>query len=1039
MYSSVNNHDTSSSILSLKEIFAVIVVFAFVLYLLFPKGDIELLLEEGEKHTNLSINYLESMLLYHPDNTKLKMMLVKKYDHIGEFQKALALNQELLQTIHDKETLIQLYKTQYLLEKTNYFKTGDKRLLPRLKKRLLDYYNYTKEQRDILFFYAETTNIDYDYLKYHSLKDLMQEQPSMIDYELQKIRFYLAEKLGYKEDAYRQLIDLLNYPEIESQLQEYAIASLISHHEYERAATITQNLMLNAFESAEIVKYFQLALYSLSQNKERKKGAITALVRSYVSVKELNSDDIYMVINKLLQNSELKESAHFAYQLFNEMAEKFDEKSIELVMNILTYDSQLDKALEVSSFAYNKYHQQKYLDKTIQFSLWSGRVKEATTLNIEGYQTYAERKYERYLLQHTSLDDGYEILGKIYQQRVTKGDYAFVNKLSTYFHYTGEMEKAETFFTQALAKHPQKALHAAAVNFSFDNSHFEKAFSLYEAYTSLYGIDKELQTKTIKRLIAGKKFKQAYRLTKELHQEKKLKEKRFLVDLSWYHKDYHYLHKALWHDEKYAKLNSTGYERLIFLERGLTDCKRVSYLYQQAWEKTQRNDYLLALFYDLFEKKRFQTFGHYIETLTPAQKIQFEKDINYNILLANYYIQTQQLNLALNFFNKALELSPNRVETHQSYLWFLLDNYAKNSMLKENIVTELALLENNPTLQESVGIPAVMAAMLLKKYQLASRWNRALLKANPFNSEYRQVSRDLALTEQTKLYESYDKMLNNSYLNGQVSLTKNHLSEITNVKESNVAYEWKLYKNINSKLSLTHYEYQNSNQANSEETSLEFALRNTQEQFLWDIKVASHSATNDYLSASLNLGYQLSSFTINLESKYQNKTTLTPQLEQNGLESGVSIALTDALSRRISVGLLYKKSHFESQQGEALGTAETTQLSANYILRSGYPDISFNTYLNHNDFTNNIANDFSEFGIASSIGTARQYTLNRTWKPFASLGFAINDQRNIGSSLSLGLSKTLRGEDSLDFLFNYSKGIGVISEPIYGMELKYRF
>jgi len=1039
LYSSVNNHDTSTSILSIKEILAVIVVFAFVLYLLFPKGDIESFIKDQEGHTNLSINYLESMLLYHPENKKLKMMLVKKYDFVGKTEQALKLNQELIDETNEKSMLVQLYKQHYLLKKLNYFKTGDKELLKKLKKQLLDYYNYTKGERDTLFFYAESTNIDYAYIKYHSLKDLMKEEPSIIDYELEKIRYYLADKLNYKEDAYRQLTHLLNYVEIEQELQAYAIHSLIAHQEYEKAASITQNLMLNSFEDSDITKYFHLSLYVLSQNKERKKSSISTLIGLYVNIKELDSADIYTVLNTLLQNNNLKEASSFAYKLFYQIPEKFNEKNIDLALTVLTYNSQLDSALEISSFAYHKYHQQKYLDKSIQFSLWSGKIKEVTKLNIVGYNSYTDSKYENYLLEHTSFNNGYQILGKIYHNKVNHGNYKFVKKLSDYFIYTGEIDKGEIFFTKLLKKVSQKEVHAATINFSFDNSHFEKGFKLYTQYKTQYGINTQLQNKTIKKLLAAKKFKQAYRLAQELHQNNTLKHKQLFVDLSWYHKDYNYLYRILWNYEKITSLAIPEYEHLILLEKALNGGKKIEYLYQKAWKETKRSDYLLALLYDSFDKKDFQLFKRTIDSIDPIQKIKFEKDINYRVLLANYYIQTKNLNLALDSFHKALALAPNKVTTHQSYLWFLLDNYAKNSSLKNEILVELALLKKAPSLQESIGIPAVMAAMALKKYELASRWNLLLLQSNPSNSEYQKVHKELQLAAQAKMYEHYDKMLNNDYLKGQISLKKEHLSKASNMTQSNFSYQWKAYKNIESKLSLAHYEYQTEHQKKQTDTSLEFALRNTQERFLWDFKFAPHDAETNYFSASLNLGYQLSSLNINLESKYQNKTTLTPQLEQNGLENSLAISLNNALSRRVSLGFLFKNSQFKNQQGIALGTAKTMQVSANYILRSGYPDISFNTYLNHNSFTQNIAHNFSEFGIASSIGTARQYTLNRTWKPFASVGFSINNQKNLGSSLSFGLSKMLRSKDSLDFLFHYSNGIGVISEPIYGLELKYRF
>jgi hypothetical protein len=110
LYSSVNNHDKSNAILSLKELLGIIIVFAFVLYLLFPKGNIEDFLESQGDNTNLSINYLQNLILYHPDNIQLKMILMEKYTFIGKEEKALKINQELIANSHQKKLLIELYK-----------------------------------------------------------------------------------------------------------------------------------------------------------------------------------------------------------------------------------------------------------------------------------------------------------------------------------------------------------------------------------------------------------------------------------------------------------------------------------------------------------------------------------------------------------------------------------------------------------------------------------------------------------------------------------------------------------------------------------------------------------------------------------------------------------------------------------------------------------------------------------------------------------------------------------------------------------------
>ena len=107
---SVNNSDSSTSILSVKEIIGIIAVFSFMLYLLFPKENINEIIEEKGKNTNLSINYLESMLLYYPDNIKLEMLLLNNYNSANKKQKAFKLIKKILSQTKDSKVLKEVYK-----------------------------------------------------------------------------------------------------------------------------------------------------------------------------------------------------------------------------------------------------------------------------------------------------------------------------------------------------------------------------------------------------------------------------------------------------------------------------------------------------------------------------------------------------------------------------------------------------------------------------------------------------------------------------------------------------------------------------------------------------------------------------------------------------------------------------------------------------------------------------------------------------------------------------------------------------------------
>jgi hypothetical protein len=162
------------------------------------------------------------------------------------------------------------------------------------------------------------------------------------------------------------------------------------------------------------------------------------------------------------------------------------------------------------------------------------------------------------------------------------------------------------------------------------------------------------------------------------------------------------------------------------------------------------------------------------------------------------------------------------------------------------------------------------------------------------------------------------------------------------------------------------------------------------------------------------------------------------------MESGLELGLKKLLTQRVQVAMSYKQSEFKYQNRDKVGSGEQLQLSADYIFRSGYPDIKFNAYLNHNSFKNSMAHrflpkDFIEFGSQLSVGGLSRDTFHRSWKPFGTLGFAINNHQDIGSSLSLGVSGVVKGEDILEIMLDYSKGVDTITSPYYGFHLNYQF
>ncbi len=1034
MYSSVNNHDKSQSILSLQELIGVIVVFSFVLYLLFPKGNIEDFLENQGSNTNLSINYLQSMILYHPNNIELKMILMEKYTLIGKEDKALEINRKLIKETKEKKLLVELYKVEYLLHKSLYFKKQDPKKLEALKEKLLAYYAYTKAERDYLFFFAESTNIDYSYLKYHSLKHFMKENPDIVDYELEKMAFDLANQLGYKEEAYHYLQALMKYPNIPEDLSEYLIYSLFERGEFTKAKEFSTKLFLKSQNDDELTKYFHLALYAYVQAPNKSQTEVSQLILDYANKKRLYDRDIVIILSTLLELGETKEATNFAINIFYSTPQSFDETGIDLALKSLLYNSELEHARALSFFAQSKFKKQKYLDQTIRISGWLGESEAVAALNREGYFNYNATKYETYFLKRKDFDSDYEILGLIYKKKIENRVYEYIDDLANYYDYTGEINQAEAYFTQLAKEHQNQKILYYAIEFSQKNSHFEKAIHLYKRYQATYPKNKELHEHTIKMLLALKRFDEAYAMSKTSTQKEQQ-----LIQLAWFKRDYEFLYQKLWEKEKKNRLNSYELEQLTLLEKNLNHGLRLSYLYQEAWRRTHKAYYLNTLLYQLLSEKNFKQFKSVLSKLTKKQQKILSQDIEFQTLLANYYAQSNQIDLALKHYDAIFKISPNSITTYQSYLWFLLDNQNQSTQITQRLKKALDYLQKYPPLRRGVADVAIVAAMNQKAYHNADYWLQELRVNNPYSETYQKLTKELKRIQREKLYAQYNKMLNQAYLKSELHLKRKNLGSTLSVDEVNVAHQWEFAQNLKSKFLLQHFEYKQKGIEKKRQRAFDLSIQNSQKKLLWEFHLGGISANKNFISSSLNLSYQQHNIQLNLSGKYQNKTNLTPFLEQNALENAQKLDIQIYLNHQVSLSFLLQESQFKTLDNLDIGEAKNIQLSANYLLRSSYPDIRFNSYLSHNQFSKNIAHDFWEFGIGTSIGRARQHTLNSSWRPFSTISLAINNSQNFGTSLNLGVSKTVKGDDTLELFFDYYNGIGLISEPIYGLNVKYRF
>ncbi len=645
------------------DIGAFIIIVSIVLYLLFPKHKIEDILKKELKHnSNLSIDYLKSMMQHSIHNMDLEKKLVEQYQRKGEFEKALKVNQKFLKDSKNKHELNFLYRQEYLLLKGKYFKEvaerkkADTQQLMVLKNKLQYLFNNAKSEENYRFLFKESDSMNFQNLKYNSLQSLLIIKPPVANCnELKKEAFLLALALNKNDEAHGYLSNLLKRKNLPLEFQKQAFNFLIEHKYFSEAETFSVEFLKNEKNHEKKAENFKVAFYVLAQDIEKNSKKIENLIELYKEGNSLDSADLILLSGIYLQINQKNKAANFLYENFKRDKKIFDENLYNKMIDIVSYAGQLPRALEIANRLYIRYPTFKNLDKRITFSTWLGKMDEVVGLNEEGWRKFKEEKYKAYLFKETSLDNSYKIQGEICKQEIERGDFTLVNKLREYFEHTGEISKAEAYFHKLLKRYPkEKSILKEAIRFSHYNSHYKEAQKLYVEYRENYGMDKELHKKMVKESLALKDLNSAYLFAKEVGLVKvKTKSKTEhshlnyvsatpeelhnmrLRDMAWIEKDYNYLYKLLWKEETSFTKDKNSYAKLIFLEKNLRSEPRLEYLYSKAWRVTRKKGYLFSLLSLYIDKKMYARFNATILNLKEEDRIFLEGKPNYHILMAN--------------------------------------------------------------------------------------------------------------------------------------------------------------------------------------------------------------------------------------------------------------------------------------------------------------------------------------------------------------------------------------------------------------------
>ena len=763
---SVNDNDTSTSILSIKEIIGIVIVFSLMLYLVFPKKDIDDILKQKGENANLSINYLESMLLYYPENETLKVMLLENYYRTDKIDKALKLIYDIKEHSKDKKILSKAYEIEYQLLKEKYFETNNTNILSRLKDRLYKYYNFQGENRDYLYFLGEAEQLDFPKLKYLSLKGLERSSPRLINFQLKQELYYLALKLGYKKEAIEHLIELIEYKEATKSLKDNILYSLLKKKDYKRALKISKKLFLEAKNREEIENYFNISLYITALEEKNRKKRTKELIQLYLQTQKIDSHAILYLLDNILKTGDIKSASFYAKEFFKNYREKFTQKSIDIAIDALIYNKELKDALKIALYAEKRFNNPKYLDRAITLATWQGKMEYAMELNIKGSRKYRIKKYEKYILERSNLNINYKSLGKLYMKELNRGDFSKIDLVTNYFDYTAKLNDGEEFFKKLYKKYHKQEILKELILFNYKNSHYKIGLKNFYIYRKKYGFDMKLNSISVPKLIALKRFKEAYYILKDIeknikkdkkfiyksHLQNGYKEKRLykeLIEFAKMFKDYKYLYRLLWKLERENRLDIGEYDRLALLEKEFNSGKELEYLYKRAFQKRKMKHHLIALLYLYMEKNRLMEFKKLINSLSKKQKKELKDNIGFNLLLVNYYQKTKQIKRGLKLLKSLLKQNRNNIDIYQNYLWFIINN----NLTREQKIALYKLIKN-PNLRKKVGFGAVVLALQHQKSDLALRWIKPILKKN------RKIEYEIVYSDILQLQNRYNQAYN---------------------------------------------------------------------------------------------------------------------------------------------------------------------------------------------------------------------------------------------------------------------------------------
>lgn len=289
-----------------KEIIIGFVVFATILFLLYPKDMLKEQIMNERANYDLSMLYLKNLLKHDPENESLMMMMASKSAAGGKRDLALRLLELLIES-PDETTRREAYLLSYQLNKEEYFYSDDEDVRQKVFAKLQSLFvaifiNRYYDQEQLYKNYEEAVFIKNDRLSYYFLSEIIKRDQR--DITLLESAYYLSNKLSREYEAlnylhllqkydrenrnkwllaeYYLMIDKRHFDRAKDFLRELSRTStfwsehfgafLLSQKEYEAASDVYVNLMHRADYANQKV-YFKKSVDALRAGAQLKQAA----------------------------------------------------------------------------------------------------------------------------------------------------------------------------------------------------------------------------------------------------------------------------------------------------------------------------------------------------------------------------------------------------------------------------------------------------------------------------------------------------------------------------------------------------------------------------------------------------------------------------------------------------------------------------------------------------------------------------------------------------------------------------------------------